>query len=182
MAEVYDELYLVLIVSVFLVYLVMAAQFESFLHPFIIICSLPLGLVGSIIALMITGRGLSIPALIGSIVLVGILVNSGIIMVDFINQLRRIHGKPLEEAIITGASTRLRPILMTTLTTILGLVPLSLGLGQGSQVQAPMAIALIGGMTSGTVLLLGFIPALYYLINRKKGIKVDAGQFEDMTV
>ncbi|MGB4213470.1 MAG: efflux RND transporter permease subunit [Dethiobacteria bacterium] len=182
MAEVYDELYLVLIVSVFLVYLVMAAQFESFLHPFIIICSLPLALSGSVIALMITGRGLSIPALIGSIVLVGILVNSGIIMVDFINQLRRIHGKPLEEAIITGASTRLRPILMTTLTTILGLVPLSLGLGQGSQVQAPMAIALIGGMTSGTVLLLGFIPALYYLINRKKGIKVDAGQFEDMTV
>lgn len=182
MSEVYDELYLVLVVSIFLVYLVMAAQFESFLHPFIIICSLPLALSGSVIALMITGHGLSIPALIGGVVMVGILVNSGIIMVDFINQLRRIHGKPLEEAIITGASTRLRPILMTTLTTILGLVPLSLGLGQGSQVQAPMAIALIGGMTSGTVLLLGFIPALYYLINRKKGIKVDAGQFEDMTV
>ncbi|HOL16173.1 MAG TPA: efflux RND transporter permease subunit, partial [Bacillota bacterium] len=167
MSEVYDELYLVLIVSIFLVYLVMAAQFESFLHPFIIICSLPLGLAGSVIALFITGRSLSIPALIGGVVLGGVLVNSGIIMVDFINQLRRIHGKPLEEAIITGATTRLRPILMTTLTTILGLVPLSLGLGQGSQLQAPMAIALIGGMTSGTLLLLVFIPALYLVINRR---------------
>ena len=104
---------------------------------------------------------------IGGVVLVGILVNSGIIMVDYINQLRRIHGLPLGEAIVTGATARLRPILMTTLTTILGLVPLSLGIGQGSQLQAPMAIAVIGGMTSGTILLLGFIPALYYLINRR---------------
>ena len=174
MSEVYDELYLVLVVAAFLVYLVMAAQFESFLHPFIIISSLPLALSGSVIALMSTGNGLSIPALIGGVVLVGILVNSGIIMVDYINQLRRIHGLPLEEAIITGAAARLRPILMTTLTTILGLVPLSFGLGQGSQLQAPMAIAVIGGMTSGTILLLGFIPALYYLVNRKKEAAVAA--------
>jgi HAE1 family hydrophobic/amphiphilic exporter-1 len=167
MAEVFDELYLVLIVAAFLVYLVMAAQFESFLHPFIIISSLPLALSGSVIALKITGNGLSIPAIIGGVVLVGILVNSGIIMVDFINQLRNIHGLPLKEAIIDGATARLRPILMTTLTTILGLVPLSLGLGQGSQLQAPMAIAVIGGMTSGTILLLGFVPALYYLLNRR---------------
>jgi|LSQX01.3.fsa_nt_gb HAE1 family hydrophobic/amphiphilic exporter-1 len=182
MAEVYDDLYLVLVVSIFLVYLVMAAQFESFLHPFIIICSLPLGLAGSVIALYITGNSLSIPAIIGGIVLVGVLVNSGIIMVDFINQLRRIHGRPLEEAIVTGAATRLRPILMTTITTILGLVPLSLGLGQGSQLQAPMGISLIGGMTAGTILLLGFIPALYYLVNRRKNLSVDANQFGDMTV
>ena len=182
MAEVYDDLYLVLVVSIFLVYLVMAAQFESFLHPFIIICSLPLGLAGSVIALYITGNSLSIPAIIGGIVLVGVLVNSGIIMVDFINQLRRIHGRPLEEAIVTGAATRLRPILMTTITTILGLVPLSLGLGQGSQLQAPMGISLIGGMTAGTILLLGFIPALYYLVNRRKNLSVDANQFDDMTV
>lgn len=167
MAEVFDELYLVLIVAAFLVYLVMAAQFESFLHPFIIISSLPLALSGSVIALKITGNGLSIPAIIGGVVLVGILVNSGIIMVDFINQLRNIHGLPLKEAIMDGATARLRPILMTTLTTILGLVPLSLGLGQGSQLQAPMAIAVIGGMTSGTILLLGFVPALYYLLNRR---------------
>jgi HAE1 family hydrophobic/amphiphilic exporter-1 len=182
MSEVYDELYLVLVVAAFLVYLVMAAQFESFLHPFIIISSLPLALSGSVIALMITGHGLSIPALIGGVVLVGILVNSGIIMVDFINQLRRIHGLPLKEAIVTGATSRLRPILMTTLTTILGLVPLSFGLGQGSQLQAPMAIAVIGGMTSGTILLLGFIPALYYLINRKREVEVDVNRSEDMPV
>jgi HAE1 family hydrophobic/amphiphilic exporter-1 len=167
MSEVFDDLYLVLVVAIFLVYLVMAAQFESFLHPFIIISSLPLALSGAVIGLIIAGHGLSIPAMIGGVVLVGILVNSGIIMVDFINQLRRIHGLSLEEAIISGASARLRPILMTTLTTILGLIPLSLGLGQGSQLQAPMAVAVIGGMTSGTILLLGFIPALYYLINRR---------------
>ena len=167
MAEVFDDLYLVLVVAIFLVYLVMAAQFESFLHPLIIISSLPLALSGAVLGLLLAGHGLSIPAMIGGVVLVGILVNSGIIMVDFINQLRRIHGLPLKEAIIAGAAARLRPILMTTLTTVLGLIPLSLGLGQGSQLQAPMAIAVIGGMTSGTILLLGFIPALYYLMNRK---------------
>ena len=155
------------VVAIFLVYLVMAAQFESFLHPFIIISSLPLALSGAVIGLIIAGHGLSIPAMIGGVVLVGILVNSGIIMVDFINQLRRIHGMPLREAIVAGATARLRPILMTTLTTVLGLVPLSLGIGQGSQLQAPMAVAVIGGMTSGTILLLGFIPALYYLMNRR---------------
>lgn len=171
MADVFDDLYLVLFIAVCLVYLVMAAQFESFLHPFIIISSLPLALSGAVIGLMVAGHGLSVPAMIGGVVLVGILVNSGIIMVDFINQLRRIHGLPLKEAIVTGATARLRPILMTTLTTILGLVPLSLGLGQGSQLQAPMAVAVIGGMTSGTILLLAFIPALYYLINRRAAEK-----------
>ncbi len=174
MSEVFDDLYLVLFIAVCLVYLVMAAQFESFLHPFIIISSLPLALSGAVIGLKLGGHGLSVPALIGGVVLVGILVNSGIIMVDFINQLRRIHGLPLREAIIAGATARLRPILMTTLTTILGLVPLSLGIGQGSQLQAPMAVAVIGGMTSGTILLLAFIPALYYLLNRRSAEKETA--------
>ncbi len=174
MSEVFDDLYLVLFIAVCLVYLVMAAQFESFLHPFIIISSLPLALSGAVIGLKIGGHGLSVPALIGGVVLVGILVNSGIIMVDFINQLRRIHGLPLREAIVAGATARLRPILMTTLTTILGLVPLSLGIGQGSQLQAPMAVAVIGGMTSGTILLLAFIPALYYLLNRRSAEKETA--------
>ena len=167
MQDVFDELELVLLLAALLVYLVMAAQFESLLHPFIIICSLPLAFGGSIIALLLTGNSLNVPALIGAVVLAGILVNNGIIMVDFINQQRRLHGVPLNEAIITGATTRLRPILMTTITTILGLIPLALALGEGSQLQAPMAIVIIGGQITGTALLLAVIPAIYRLASRE---------------
>jgi HAE1 family hydrophobic/amphiphilic exporter-1 len=166
MREVFEELWLVLFLAALLVYLVMAAQFESFLHPFMIICSLPLAFTGAVLALLATGNSLSVPALIGAVVLAGILVNDGIIMVDLINQKRRLHGVPLREAIIEGAAARLRPILMTTITTVLGLVPLALGLGQGSQLQAPMAIVIIGGQISGTALLLFVIPAIYHLTGK----------------
>jgi len=168
MGDVMSELQLVLIVAALLVYLVMAAQFESLLHPFIIICSLPLAYAGSVLALIITGNEVSIPAMIGVVVLSGILVNDGIIMVDFINQQRRIHGLPLVEAIVEGAAARLRPILMTTATTVLGLVPLAMGLGEGGQLQAPMAITIIGGQITGTILLLLAIPSIYLIVNRKK--------------
>jgi preprotein translocase subunit SecF len=106
--------------------------------------------------------------MIGVVVLSGILVNDGIIMVDFINQQRRIHGLPLVEAIVEGAATRLRPILMTTATTVFGLVPLAMGLGEGGQLQAPMAITIIGGQITGTLLLLLAIPSIYKLVNRDK--------------
>ncbi|NLI69324.1 MAG: efflux RND transporter permease subunit [Firmicutes bacterium] len=167
MEEAFGELELVFIVAALLVYFVMAAQFESVLYPFIIILSLPLAYTGAILALLITRNSVSVPAMIGAIVLSGVFVNSGIIMVDFINQLRQIHKLPLKEAIVEGAVARLRPILMTTLTTILGLLPLAFGMGQGSQIQAPMAIAIIGGQTGGTLLLLVFIPVLYYLFSRR---------------
>ncbi|MDW7730180.1 MAG: efflux RND transporter permease subunit [Bacillota bacterium] len=166
MGDVLSELQLVLIVAALLVYLVMAAQFESLLHPFIIICSLPLAYTGAVLGLIITGNSVSIPAMIGVVVLSGILVNDGIIMVDFINQQRRIHGLPLKEAIIEGASARLRPILMTTATTVLGLVPLALGFGEGSQLQAPMAITIIGGQITGTILLLLAIPSIYKVLTK----------------
>lgn len=166
MGDVLSELQLVLFVAALLVYLVMAAQFESLLHPFIIICSLPLAYAGSILALIITGNNISIPAMIGVVVLSGILVNDGIIMVDFINQQRRIHGLPLQRAIIEGAAARLRPILMTTATTVLGLLPLALGFGEGSQLQAPMAITIIGGQITGTILLLLAIPSIYSVVTR----------------
>lgn len=171
MDDIYGELQLVLLVAALLVYLVMAAQFESFLSPFIIICSLPLAFTGGVLALFITGQSLSIPAMIGGVILAGILVNDGIIMVDFINQQREIHGLPLREAILEGATARLRPILMTTITTILGLVPLALGLGEGSQLQAPMAIVIIGGQITGTLLLLVVIPAIYQVANRRREAK-----------
>jgi len=167
MGDVLSELELVLFMAAMLVYLVMAAQFESLLHPFIIICTLPLAYTGSVIALMITGNNISIPAMIGVVVLSGILVNDGIIMVDFINQQRRLHGLGLQEAIIEGAAARLRPILMTTATTVLGLLPLALGLGEGSQLQAPMAITIIGGQITGTILLLLAIPSIYKVLTRE---------------
>ncbi|MEW5783997.1 MAG: efflux RND transporter permease subunit [Bacillota bacterium] len=166
MGDVFSELELVLVLAALLIYLVMAAQFESLLHPLIIICSLPLAYTGSILSLLLTGNTLSVPALIGAVVLSGVLVNDGIIMVDFINQQRRLYGLPLQNAIIEGAAARLRPILMTTITTILGLVPLALGLGEGSQLQAPMALVIIGGQVTGTVLLLAVIPAVYRLTNK----------------
>lgn len=178
MGDVLSELQMVLIVAALLVYLVMAAQFESLLHPFIIICSLPLAFVGAVAALIITGHSVSIPAMIGVVVLSGILVNDGIIMVDFINQQHRLHGLRLKEAIVEGATARLRPILMTTATTVLGLLPLSMGFGEGSQLQAPMALTIIGGQITGTLLLLVVIPAIYLLVTREKAVepvKLEAG-------
>ncbi len=166
MVEAFDELELVLIIAAILVYLVMAAQFESLLHPFIIICSLPLAFTGAILALIVTGNNLSIPAMIGIIVLAGILVNDSIIMVDLINQYRRIHGYPLKKAIIEGATARMRPIIMVTITTILGLTPLAFGIGEGAELQAPMAITVIGGQITGTILLLVVVPAIYFTLTR----------------
>ncbi|MDY6827595.1 MAG: efflux RND transporter permease subunit [Bacillota bacterium] len=179
MDDVLSELQLVLVVAVLLVYLVMAAQFESLLHPFIIICSLPLAYIGVIYGLIITGNAISVPALIGIVVLSGILVNDGIIMVDFINQQRRIYGLPLEKAIIEGASARLRPILMTTATTVLGLLPLALGIGEGAQLQAPMAITVIGGQITGTLLLLLVIPSIYRLTTKEQDTGVDLASAND---
>ncbi len=170
MDDVLEELQLVVVMAALLVYLVMAAQFESLLHPFMIILSLPLAYAGSILALIITGQNISVPAMIGIVVLSGILVNDGIIMVDFINQQRRIHGRPLREAIIEGATARLRPILMTTATTVLGLLPLALGFGEGGQLQAPMAITIIGGQITGTILLLVAIPSVYVVLTREKAL------------
>ncbi|MDW7739824.1 MAG: efflux RND transporter permease subunit [Bacillota bacterium] len=182
MGDVLSELRLVLVIAALLVYLVMAAQFESLLHPFIIICSLPLAYAGAILGLIITGNSISVPALIGIVVLSGILVNDGIIMVDFINQQRRIHGLRLKEAIIEGASARLRPILMTTATTVLGLLPLALGIGEGSQLQAPMAITIIGGQITGTLLLLLAIPSIYLLLTREQSSSLAAAGSDNLSV
>jgi len=167
MSDAFEELELVLIIAAILIYLVMAAQFESLLYPFIIICSLPLAFTGSLLALLLTGTTLSIPAMIGIVVLAGIFVNDSIIMIDFINQQRRIHKMPLKQAIIYGASARLRPILMITMTTILGVTPLAFGIGEGAELQAPMAIAIIGGQITGTLLLFVVIPTVYFTLSKK---------------
>lgn len=152
--------------AIFLVYLVMASQFESFLHPFVIIFTLPLGAIGVVAALFLTGTSVNVVAMIGMVMLAGIVVNNAIVLIDAINQ-RREEGIGKLEAILDAGSSRLRPILMTTSTTVLGLLPMAMGLGDGAELRAPMAITVIGGLTMGTLLTLLVIPVVYSLLDRK---------------
>ena len=167
MAASFRSLILALLLAVFLVYLVMASQFESLIHPFVIFFSIPLALIGAVLALYMTGSTISVVVFIGAILLVGIVVNNAIVLVDLINQLRA-QGTEKLEAIIEAGRLRLRPILMTTLTTTLGLLPLAIGLGDGAELRAPMAITVIGGLVVSTVLTLVVIPVMYAVLDRKK--------------
>jgi HAE1 family hydrophobic/amphiphilic exporter-1 len=166
MAVSFRSLQLALLLAVFLVYLVMASQFESFLHPFVILMTIPLALIGAVIALLITGSTISVVVFIGVILLAGIVVNNAIVLISFVNQLRA-RGTPKVEALVEAGRIRLRPILMTTVTTVLGLFPLALGLGEGAEIRAPMAITVIGGLTVSTLLTLVVIPVVYASLDRK---------------
>jgi HAE1 family hydrophobic/amphiphilic exporter-1 len=148
-----------------MVYMVMASQFESFLHPLVILLTVPLGMVGVVFALGLTGTSVSVVVLIGVVMLTGIVVNNAIVLVDFINQRRR-EGLEKLPAILDAGRARLRPILMTTLTTALGLLPMALGLGEGAEIRAPMAIAVIGGLLFATALTLFLIPTVYATVDR----------------
>lgn len=163
----YTSLGFALALAVILVYLVMASQFESLVHPFIIMFTVPLGAIGVIFALYVTGTTISVMVLLGTIILVGIVVNNAILLVDYTNQLRQ-SGLMRREALIQAGVVRLRPILMTTLTTVLGLTPMALGWGDGAEVRTPMAIAVMGGLTFCTVLTLIFVPVVYEVIDRKQ--------------
>jgi HAE1 family hydrophobic/amphiphilic exporter-1 len=167
MDESFRSMMFTLAMAVFLVYLVMASQFESLLHPFVILFTIPLALVGAILALYLTGTTVNVVVFIGLIMLAGIVVNNAIVLVDLINQLRA-EGKSRSDAIVEAGGARLRPILMTTLTTTLGLLPMALGFGQGAEVRAPMAITVIGGLLVSTFLTLLVIPVVYSLIDRKR--------------
>jgi HAE1 family hydrophobic/amphiphilic exporter-1 len=160
MSESFDDLKLAFLLGAILVYMVMAASFESLVTPFIVLFTMPLGAIGVIAALYLSGHAFGITAFIGAIVLAGVIVNNGIVMVDFINQQREV-GLSVEEAICDGAAKRVRPVLMTSLTTILGLVPMALGLGEGAEIGAPMALTLMGGLASGTLLTLILVPVVY---------------------
>ena len=162
----FESMQFALVLAVFLVYLVMASQFESLIHPFVILFTIPLALVGAVLALFITGTTINIVALIGVIMLAGIVVNNAIVLVDLINQLRQ-QGKNTHDAIMEAGSARLRPILMTSLTTALGLLPMALGFGEGSEVRTPMAITVIGGLTVSTLLTLVVIPVVYSYMDRR---------------
>ena len=163
----FRSLMMALALAVFLVYLVMASQFESLLHPFIILFTIPLAMTGAILALWLTGMSLSVVVFIGLIMLTGIVVNNAIVLVARINQLRE-QGLARVEAIIEGGRVRLRPIIMTTLTTTLGLLPLALGLGEGAEMRAPMAVTVIGGLLLATGLTLLVIPVVYSLLDRRQ--------------
>ena len=156
-----------LVLSIVLVYMVMASQFESLLHPFTILLTIPFALVGAILLFFITGTTINIMGVIGIIMLSGIAVNSSIILVDRINQLKE-SGMSLTEAIVEAAQQRIRPILMTSITTILSLLPMAIAFGDGASLRAPMAIAVIGGLVTSTLLSLVVIPCVYYLFEQMK--------------
>jgi HAE1 family hydrophobic/amphiphilic exporter-1 len=154
------SLFLALGLSLFLVYVIMAAQFESLIQPLIIMASIPLAFFGTVAGLFLTGTPISVMVFLGLIVLAGIVVNNAIVLVDCANQLRA-RGLPLAEALVTAGRLRLRPILLTTATTILGLLPMALGLGDGAEIRTPLALTVIFGLTTSTVLTLVVIPVLY---------------------
>ncbi|MCK6619195.1 MAG: efflux RND transporter permease subunit [Calditrichaceae bacterium] len=160
-----NSLRLALLLAIFLVYIVMASQFESFLHPFVILFTIPFALIGVILLLWALGISMNIMVFLGLIILAGIVVNNAIVLVDYINQLRR-RGIPKNEAIKQAGQARLRPILMTTTTTVLGLLPMALGLGEGAEIRTPMAITVIAGLVSSTVLTLVVIPTVYAVFER----------------
>ena len=159
------SLLLALGLSIFLVYVIMASQFESLLYPFVIMFTIPLAFLGTFLALKVLGISLSIVVFLGMIMLAGIVVNNAIVLVDYINTLKR-RGVPRDDAVVTAGSVRLRPILMTTATTVLGLTPMALGLGDGAEIRTPMAIAVISGLLASTVLTLFIIPTIYALFDR----------------
>nr|MBP8305460.1 efflux RND transporter permease subunit [Phycisphaerae bacterium] len=162
----YRELTLSFVLALILVYMVMACQYESLRDPFVVMFSVPLAAIGVLLILFLTRTTLNVQSFIGCIVLGGIVVNNAILLVDHTNLLRRRDGMPLREAIEEAGRRRLRPILMTALTTIIGLVPLAVGLGEGGEAQAPMARTVIGGLLSSTLITLVFVPVVYSLFER----------------
>jgi HAE1 family hydrophobic/amphiphilic exporter-1 len=163
------SLWQALLLSVFLVYVVMASQFESLLHPLLIMVTVPLALLGVVLALWLLSIPLSVVVFLGMIMLAGIVVNNAIVMVDYVNTLRR-RGLGVEEALVEAGSVRLRPILMTTATTVLGLLPMSLGLGDGAEIRTPMALTVIAGLLSSTLLTLVVLPTAYAALESARGL------------
>ncbi|MBN1464626.1 efflux RND transporter permease subunit [candidate division KSB1 bacterium] len=164
--KAFRELLIGLILAIFLVYMVMAGQFESFRDPLVVLFAIPMGLIGVVLTMILSKTIFSMQAFIGCIMLAGIVVNNAILLVDYTNQLRRNENMPLYEAIRLAGSRRLRPILMTTTTTVLALLPLSFGLGEGGEAQAPLARVVIGGLMSSTLITLILIPVIYSIFER----------------
>ena len=163
-AEEFGGMWLAVFLAIALIYMLLASQFESFVHPFTILLSVPLAATGVLLGLFLTGRSFGLTAFIGVLMLVGIVVKNGILLVDYTNVLRN-RGIKREEAVLRAGPTRLRPILMTASAAIFGMLPLALALGKGSEVQAPMATAVIGGLTTSTILTLFVVPTVYIALD-----------------
>src|SRR5690606_14782826 len=163
MRRSFRELLFAFLLAILLVYMILAAEFESLVQPFTILLSVPLGLIGAILALWVFGGGLNTISLIGIVILVGIVDNNAVVMIDFINQ-RKAEGASVRAAILDAGRARLRPIVMTTMTTMLAIMPMMLGLGAGAGLQAPLAIAVFGGLFTATALTLLVIPIVYEAI------------------
>jgi HAE1 family hydrophobic/amphiphilic exporter-1 len=161
------EMIMAILMAILLIYLVMAGQFESFKYPFIVLFSIPVSLIGIVAIMLATGTPFTLQAFIGCIILVGVVVNNAIVLVDLVNRLRREEKIELFKALEIAGERRLRPILMTTFTTVLGLIPMAIGLGEGSEAQVPMARVVIGGLTVSTVITLILIPVIYSLVDQK---------------
>jgi len=174
MQRSFRSLKMALGLAIFLVYLVMACEFESLLHPFVVMFTVPLGVIGAVLALIMTGHTVNVVAMIGAVMLAGIVVKNAIVLIDAVNLLRQ-EGMPREEALVQAGLKRMRPILMTTATTILGLLPMALGLGQGAELRAPLAVTVIGGLSVATILTLVVIPVVYTLLDRQELAASPAG-------
>ncbi len=168
-AQAFQQLQVLLLLGVLLVYAVMASQYESLRDPFIVMFSVPVAAIGVVIALLVTSTSFSLQAYIGVIMLAGIVVSNAILLVDYTNVLRRRDHLPLREAVEVAGRTRLRPILMTSLATVLGLVPMALGLGEGAELQAPLARVVVGGLIASTMVTLVLVPSVYTLF--EEGLK-----------
>ena len=161
------QVLLMMLLAVILIYLIMVAQFQSLKSPFIIMFTIPLAFTGGFLALFLVGKPVSVIAMIGFVMLAGIIVNNGIVLVDYVNQLRR-EGMSKKDAIVDSAKTRLRPVLMTALTTIISMSTMAIGMGKGVEMSQPMAIVVVGGMIYGTLLTLIVVPCLYDAFNKER--------------
>ena len=167
MQESFGGLFIAFMLAVILIYMIMAAGFESLLHPFLIMITVPLGIVGVAVTLLATFTPLSAPVVLGIVLLGGIVVNNGIVLIDHINHLRE-DGKELGEAVVEGSADRLRPVIMTAAVSILSLIPVAMGMGQGTEIAAPMALATLGGLLISTALTLIVIPILYIMVEERR--------------
>ena len=180
MRDAFTQLSKALIIAILLVYLILAAQFESLMLPFVIAMAIPFAMSGAFLALFLTGSALSLVSFLGLILLVGIVVKNSILLVDFINRNREEMSR--EKALVEAGKVRLRPIIMTSLTTIVGMMPMSLGYGEGAETMAPMAIAIIGGLITSTIVTLVFTPVLYSVIDDRKTLRQDKRHQKDLLI
>lgn len=179
--EAVHQMLLMMLLGVILIYLIMVAQFQSLKSPFIIMFTIPLAFTGGFLGLLITGFDVSVVALLGFVMLCGIIVNNGIVLVDYINNLR-LEGKERREAIVEAGKTRMRPILITAITTVLGLSTMALGIGTGSEIMQPIAIVCIGGLLYATIMTLYIVPVIYDILSKKELRKVSESDLEEIDI